>query len=238
MADKPYYPLPPIGSISVLASILEVNEKHLIKISENISSSYTTFEIRPQGKKPREVSEPKEHLKHIQRKLNAMIFSEVVYPSYLMGGISDKEKRDYVNNGKLHLRKKTLINLDIENFFPSISSFDIEKVFLYLFKFPPAVSKILTELTTLNGRLPQGGCNSTYLANLLLFNYEYSIVSKFRSEGITYSRLLDDITLSSDKKLDKSKKEELISAVNGMIKRFNLNLRSSKTKIEHIVVVQ
>lgn len=235
MADKPYYPLPPIGSVSVLASMLAVNEKLLVKISNNTSNSYTTFEINPPGKKTREVSEPKETLKYIQRKINSMILSEMKFPPYLMGGISDKENvRDYISNGKLHLKQKTLINLDIENFFPNIDSSYVYKIFSHLFKFPDEVSDILTKLTTLNGSVPQGGCTSTYIANLLFFNCEYNLVSKLRSKGIIYTRLLDDITLSSSKKLSKTEKTLTISLVNGMVKNFNLNLNDKKTRVEHI----
>ncbi|MFJ5538977.1 reverse transcriptase family protein [Vreelandella titanicae] len=234
MADKPYYPHPPIGSVSVLAAMLKINEKQLIHIASNASSSYTSFEITPEGKKPRDVVEPKEQLKYVQKKINAMIFSEVNYPDYLMGGISDKEKpRDYINNGKLHLNKNTLINLDVENFFPNIKYIHVKKIFTHLFRFSEPVSEILTQLTTLNGRVPQGGCCSTYIANLLFFNYEYHIVSKLRTKGIVYSRLLDDITLSSDKKLDKNDKKIAISAVDGLIKRFELNINNTKTRIEH-----
>lgn len=234
MADKPYYPLPPIGSVSVLAAMLKINEKQLIHIANNTSSSYTSFKITPEGKKPRDVVEPKEQLKYVQKKINAMIFSEVKYPGYLMGGISDKDKpRDYINNGKLHLNKNTLINLDIENFFPNIKHTYVKKIFTHLFRFPEPVSEILTKLTTLNGRLPQGGCSSTYIANLLFFNYEYHIVSKLRSKDITYSRLLDDITLSSNRKLNKNDKRSVVSAVDGLIKRFELSINPSKTKIEH-----
>ncbi|EOT8995588.1 hypothetical protein ACU6PJ_004833, partial [Escherichia coli] len=44
-------------------------------------------------------------------------------------------------------------------------------------------------------------CRSSYIANLLFFNSEYNLYNRLKSMGLSYSRLLDDITISSDKDL-------------------------------------
>lgn len=234
MADKPYYPGSSVAHISTLAAMLEINRDLIEKHSKNTSSSYTTFLISPPSKKSREVSEPKESLKKIQKRINSRIMSEVDYPKYLMGGIRDTaSRRDYVNNSKLHLKPETLINLDIENFFPNIHKEHVKNVFKYLFRFSEDVSETLSCLTTLEGVVPQGGCTSTYLGNLVFFNYEYGVVSKLRSKGISYSRLLDDITLSSKKRLTEEEKTWAISLVAGMINHYGMNMHDGKTRIEH-----
>lgn len=234
MADKPYYPGSSVAHISTLAAMLEINRDLIEKHSKNTSSSYTTFLISPPSKKPREVSEPKESLKKIQRRINSRIMSDVIYPDYLMGGIRDIEKRrDYVNNSKLHLKPETLINLDVKNFFPSIKKEQVKDIFKLLFRFSEEVSETLSCLTTLEGAVPQGGCTSTYLGNLVFFNHEYGVVSKLRSKEIVYSRLLDDITLSSKRKLTDKEKTWAISLVAGMINHYGMNMHAGKTRIEH-----
>ncbi|ELV7516482.1 RNA-directed DNA polymerase, partial [Photobacterium damselae] len=88
-------------------------------------------------------------------------------------------------------------------------------------------------ITTYRGSVPQGGCNSSYLANLVLFNSEYNLVSKLRGQGIRYSRLLDDITISSEEKLSEDKISSIIREVAGMLRKHNLRLNSDKTKITY-----
>lgn len=234
MADKPYYPCSSIAHIETLSAMLEVNKNLLIERSKNTSSSYTTFTISPPSKKAREVSEPKNSLKEIQKIINTRIMANVIYPKYLMGGIRDDEnKRDYVNNSRIHLKPETLINLDIKNFFPSIKEHHVRSVFKQLFKFSESVSETLTLLTTLDGKVPQGGCTSTYLGNLVFFNHEYGVVSELRNHGISYSRLLDDITLSSKRRLTTEEKTWAISRVAGMISHYGMKMHEGKTRIEH-----
>ncbi|MCM5124635.1 reverse transcriptase family protein, partial [Escherichia coli] len=108
----------------------------------------------------------------IQKKINKEIFEKIDYPHYLHGALSG---RDYISNAAVHTRKRTVICLDITNFYPSISKKDVCSIFKNLMRFSPEVSLCLTELVTLNNKVPQGGCCSSYIANLLFFNSEYNL---------------------------------------------------------------
>ena len=70
---------------------------------------------------------------------------------------------------------KTIISLDIENFYPNIGKRDVLNIFKNMMRFSPEVSNILTELVTLDGKTPQGACCSSYIANLIFFNDEHNI---------------------------------------------------------------
>lgn len=100
-------------------------------------------------------------------------------------------------------------------------------------RFSPDVSLCLTELVTLNNKVPQGGCCSSYIANLLFFNSEYNLYNRLKSMGLSYSRLLDDITISSDKELSSEEKTKVIKLVHGMVNQYRLSINESKTTIEH-----
>lgn len=89
-----------------------------------------------------------------------------------------------------------------------------------------------TDLVTLRGKVPQGACTSSYIANLVFHNTEYSVVNYFRSSGIKYSRLLDDVTLSSAKIIAQEKIESSILKVAAMFKRHKLRIHPHKKKIE------
>lgn len=235
--DKPYYPCKPIGTVTVLANTLGIHPKKLIQLSNKVDYSYSEYDLPPHPVtgKERRVVEPKYELKKIQKRINSRIFEHVKFPTYLQGGIkaSKEDKRDYVENAKRHGRSATLINLDIKNFYPNIKQDQVKDIYKYFFRFSDEVTEVLTKITTYKGKLPQGGCTSSYLANLIFYNNEYRLVSSLRGRGIRYSRLLDDITISSEHPLNKDKAEEIIRNVAAMAKKKGLSLKSSKTKVTH-----
>ncbi|EGR4199649.1 RNA-directed DNA polymerase [Vibrio cholerae] len=235
--DKPLYTCKPIASIGLLAKTLGVHPNHLVDVANKIDTSYTSFELAPHPKtgKVRTVLEAKKNLKRIQKRINSRIFSNVKFPAYLQGGLKSDEstQRDYIENARLHSHCRTLIQLDVRNFYPNIKPIYVEPVFKQLFRFNDEVSQILTQLTTYKNSVPQGGCTSSYIANLLFFNSEYHLVSKLRGQGLQYSRLLDDITISSQEELSKQKCEEVIKLVAGMLTKYGLKLKGSKTQTEY-----
>lgn len=231
--DKPYYPHLPIGSLSALNSALGLTPSILSDITKDTSKSYTTFLITTKGDKHRDVYDPKFQLKRIQKRINSRIFEKVEYPPYLQGGIRDTlNPRDYVENSRVHADSKTLISLDLRNFYHSIHRDSVFSIFKHFFKFPQDVSDILTETVMLEGKVPQGACTSSYVANLIFHNSEYQIVSKLSRKGIRYTRLLDDITISSSKELNDNEITEAIKLIAAMVKKHELKLHPKKTKIE------
>jgi hypothetical protein len=230
MKNKPVYTKQPISSIETLALALGVTPERLVHISQSIPNSYKTFDkITGRNKKSRTLSEPKKGLKKLQKRINKEIFENVEYPAYLHGGLKN---RDYLSNASVHSGAKTIISMDIENFYPSISRKNVTDIFKYLMKFPDDVSKILTELVTLNGIVPQGACCSSYIANLVFFNTEYNYVNLISNKGFNYTRLLDDISVSSNNELNEKDKTFIVNKLREMIERHRLSVNINKTKIE------
>lgn len=228
---KPRFNGTSISSLESLSSMLGIDKPRLEWIIKTIPKSYKTFPIKTgRKKKERSISEPKKALKAIQKKINKEIFENVTYPSYLHGGLKEK---DYISNATSHTKKKTIICMDIQDFYPSISKRDVHQIFQYLMHFSPEVSSALTELVTLDGKVPQGACCSSYIANLIFFNKEFNIVNKLSRKGLSYTRLLDDITVSSDTDLSDAEKTEIIQLVTGMAKSYRLSINKNKTSIEH-----
>lgn len=233
--DKPLYPCKPIGSVEVLANTLGVHPLKLKSIAEKIENSYTSYDLKPHPitGKIRTVFDPKHELKKIQKRINSRIFTSVKFPQYIQGGIkaTKDSKRDYIENATIHGRSQTLINLDVKNFYPNIKADAVKNIFKYFFRFSDDVVDILTKLTTYRGSLPQGGCTSSYLANLVFFNDEYRLVSSLRGKNIRYTRLLDDVTISCQKSLDNVTSEKIIKQVAAMLRKHGLSLKSAKTKV-------
>ncbi|MEM5511882.1 reverse transcriptase family protein [Pseudoalteromonas sp. AS84] len=233
--DKPLYPCKPIGSIEVLAKTLGIHTSKLQSISKKIEESYTPHTLKPNSStgKVRSVFDPKFELKKLQKRINSRIFENIKFPEYLQGGLKATAscKRDYVENAEIHGRSKTLINLDVKDFYPNIKVDTVRDIFKNFFRFSDDVVDILTVITTYRGCLPQGGCTSSYLANLVFYNNEYRLFSSLRGRGLRYTRLLDDITISSKTAIDNKVREKAIKDVAAMLKKKNLRLKSSKTKI-------
>lgn len=230
--EKPVYQLNSIGSVDVLAKVLGVHPKILRDISEKANDSYTPFQVVSNSGKVRVVHEPKHYLKLIQKRINSRIMSGVIFPDYLTGGVRDTElPRDYIMNAGIHSGAQSIIKLDIKNFYPNIRGQFVRNVYKFFFRFPDLVVDQLYQLTTLHDRIPQGGCTSSYLANLVFYNSEYRIASKFRSKGWAYSRLLDDIAVSSNESLARHEVTSLIRDVASMLTSHGLKLNNEKTTV-------
>lgn len=221
----------PIGSEDALAATLGLSTIALLDFIKNINSKYSTFPLKKKDGNFRPISSPNHDLKLIQKRINRFIFGNVEYPDYLFGGIAGQ---DYVKNANRHAGANSLITLDVRNFYPSIKTKVVEKIFLHFCKFPPQVAKLLTELTTLNGSVPQGACTSSHIANLVFHDIEHRVVSDFKDKKLIYSRLLDDISISSKKQLKKEDVTSIIDKVAVFLKSKDFKIRSDKTRVTSI----
>ncbi|MFC6284151.1 MULTISPECIES: reverse transcriptase family protein [Polaromonas] len=225
---QPTYLEKPIGSPEALAGVLGLSVTVLTDFAATASSKYTHFEIDKANGKKREISSPNHDLKIIQKRINRFVFGKVKYPEYLFGGI---EGRDYVKNASIHANAKALITLDIKDFYPNIQAKHVFKIFKYFCKFPDSVATLLTDLTTLKGSVPQGACTSSHIANLVFYDTEHRIVREFSQKKLSYSRLLDDMCISSTKVMSASTLKATIDSISAVLHGKNFKLKSSKTKI-------
>jgi hypothetical protein len=164
----------------------------------------------------------------MQARIKCLILKRVVYPSYLMGGLAE---RDYIRNARMHAGARVMVSEDISRFFPSTSSAVIFDIWRCFFHFPIEVARTLTRLTARKGELPQGAKTSSYLSNLVFWSVEPAMVAALRSRGFEYTRYIDDVTISS--KTDRSREEllEVFVPLVSMIKRQGLRLKRSKHRL-------
>ena len=226
---RPTYGARPIGSISSLAATLGVNPIALENYSKQRSELYDRFSISKSDGGTRDIQSPKRELKFIQKRINRAIFDNVIFPDYLFGGVKG---RDYVKNASMHSHAFGLMAMDVRNFYPSISESQVKKIYKNLFHFPEDVANILTALTTLDGSVPQGACTSSNIANLVFFDKEHIIVSQLLSKGFVYTRLIDDISISSGRRIFSPKEQSSIAVqIAAMLKMHGMQIKNKKTKI-------
>lgn len=235
---SPKYDRTPIRQVASLAKALNIDIRLLHDIANKSNGMYREVEKEKNGKL-RITYDATSVLKSLHKHLKRHVLDHVTFPSYLNGSIKG---RDYKMNAHAHAHAhagaKIVICEDISGFFPSIKAEKVYDVWRYFFKFGEDVSVLLTELTTLNGFLPQGAITSPHLANLVFWRDECELVSSLSSMGLVYTRFVDDIAVSSKTFIEPEKKTIIISKIvqmmsrNGCkINRKKHELRTAKTKM-------
>ncbi|MET3383040.1 reverse transcriptase family protein [Variovorax paradoxus] len=223
---KPIYPYRPISSLRALAGALRVSEQALIEIAGSADQMYR--KVKPKPGSSRQTFDANAPLKPLHARIKNTILAKVEFPNYLTGSLKG---RDYKTNADLHTNKSVVICEDVKGFFNSVSTELVYDLWRNFFKFAPEVAQVLTQLTTKDGALPQGGIPSSFLANLVLWRDEPLLQAKLQARGVTYSRYVDDIAMSSKSPLTLTEKKELIAAVYGMLRKNNLYARRDKHEI-------
>lgn len=189
-----------LASKARLASMLGCTTADLIAHAAD-EHGYNVFmkaeEICPftgKKRKEREVQEPKEQLKKLQRKIQTLI-SRVAPPSYSHGGLAG---RSYRSNAKAHSTGSRAATFDIKSFFPSTTASRVFAFFKDQLCCEPDLAKLLTNLCCYKGILPTGAPTSPILslyANKGLFDELAAVAEKYELQFTAY---IDDVTFSGN----------------------------------------
>jgi hypothetical protein len=93
-----------------------------------------------------------------------------------------------------------MLRLDISNFFPSVRECTVKEGFVRLGAHE-RLANTLTRLVTLPDGLPQGAPTSVAVADIVLFPLDARLAGMAERNGFTYSRYVDDITVSGGTRL-------------------------------------
>jgi hypothetical protein len=196
--DKTRYPSKSIGHVTSLAKFLSVDENEMIRIANNADTFYNPRRRKKADGSFRELYSVNHELKSLQGRIVKKIYHKVHFSSFLQGSIKDaKAPRTHITDAAVHAKASVLVKMDISNFFPSLTSKVIFDIWKRFFNFSEPVAEILTKLTTFKGFLPQGAPTSPGLANLAFWDRESDIVDNLQKNGFTYTRYVDDVTVSS-----------------------------------------
>ena len=154
---------------------------------------YSHFNISKKSGKVRLISAPDYRLKMLQQKI-AHSLSKLYNPrNPVHGFVPDRSVK---TNAESHLRRKFILNVDIKNFFPTITETRVIGL-LDSIGIEIEVAKTIARICTNNGCLPQGAPSSPVISNMICFRLDKSLIRFCKKHRLLYTRYADDITLSS-----------------------------------------
>ena len=216
-----------------------ISNQKLIYHLKNVDKLYQSFQIPKKTGGVRTINAPQKPLKFIQHCL-AFILQETYSPTKSVNGYVIE--RNVVTNAIGHANKNFVLNLDLENFFPSISIKRVSKVLqLPPVSAHPKVASMIAKLCCFQEALPQGAPTSPLLSNLICQRLDRRIEGLVKTHQIIYTRYADDLTFSSDEPfqngflshLDSIIKEEGFT-IN--MKKVRLQLKNSRQEVTGITV--
>lgn len=234
-----------ITTVEILCRALDIAAEELqavLLIPEE--DKYSSQERRKKDGSIRLVHNPHHRLRVIQRRINKRLFSNqnfVSWPDHIFGSIPNQEfedgvhPKDYVACAKVHCGAKSILTLDIENFFGNVHVSQVIKVFTELLQFSPEVAGVVAQICCHKEYLIQGALTSSYIAGLVLFDVEGKVVERLQRKNLRYTRLVDDINVSSaiaDYNFGYAK-----TIIEEMLVGKDLPVNQSKTKIQYCSTV-
>jgi RNA-directed DNA polymerase len=231
-----------IASVASLCSALSITRAELDEALALPSDvRYSRSIIPKKDGTPRVVNNPHHVIRRIQRRINKRIFSNqkiVKWPDHVFGSVPNDDtslspaaEKDYVNCARQHCEAKSILSVDIKNFFDNIHRDQVTRIFEDFLKYPPDVSAVLADICCLESHIVQGALTSSYIATLCLFSSEGDLVQRMHHKGLTYTRLVDDITISA--KVANYDFGYALGQVERVLATAGLPLNTSKTKIQY-----
>lgn len=226
-----------INTTKHLCFILKVEESEIKSIISNIDKSYYekiepkfnkdgTPKLNKKGEQKKRILHPSiNRLKQIQKRIQKDILLALKLPDYAYGAI---KRRDNIKNAKKHQGKKYIFTTDLKDFFPSIRHPQVFEMFR-LFNFSPTVARILAQLTTYKGKLPQGAPTSATMANLVFVKTGVKLHEFATQHQITFTSFVDDLTFSAPSDF-KDKAGYIIDAIQADGYKISHNKTNYKTK--------
>lgn len=180
-----------------VASLLDIDEKQLVfhVHIDSPSRKYKSFTIPKKSGGLRNITAPISPLKLIQQKLSQVLYCVYSSKPSAHGFVKG---RSIVTNARLHVRQRLVLNIDLEDFFPSINFGRVRGMFMAQpYKLNSEVATILAQICCFNNQLPQGAPTSPIISNMICAKMDDQLTRLARESRCVYTRYADDITFST-----------------------------------------
>lgn len=170
---------------------------------------YNTFEIRKSSGGVRLIRAPSPELALLQRRLANILVEclNEIENTELEKRIRPVNHafstgRSIITNAREHAGRRHIINIDIEDFFPSINFGRVRGYFMKdrYFELSPKIATLIAQIACVENELPQGSPCSPVISNLIGRILDKRLVRLAKINGMRYSRYADDLTFSTNGK--------------------------------------
>ena len=181
----------------------------------------------------RAIVAPHQSLLYMLKGFNALLQQYYEPTTWCYGFVKG---RSVVQNAQQHLGKRYILNIDIKDFFPSITRQMVEDVLLAEpLKCSAEAARLLSGLCTAaepqGDVLPQGFPTSPTLSNMVCKKMDEELAAAAQRIGATYSRYADDMSFSSDKDVLRPTGSFYLQ-VSGIVEKYGFRLNDRKTRLQ------
>ncbi|WP_158620342.1 MULTISPECIES: reverse transcriptase domain-containing protein [Corallococcus] len=156
---------------------------------------YETFFIPKKNGTLRTISKPHPAVRSLQNKLLPFLTSAYRPKPSAHGFVV---QRSIVSNARPHVGKRFILNIDLEDFFPSIHFGRVRGMLMAVpYQLPSSVASVLARICSNEGVLPQGAPTSPIISNMICARMDADLQRLAGKHRCTYSRYADDLTFST-----------------------------------------
>jgi RNA-directed DNA polymerase len=217
-----------------LCQLLGATAEEIRDVIYNKKSYYFSYPIRKKNGTYRYIDAPTGILKKWQKIIN----QEILYsygPHPISYGFA--KNRNPKKAAEVHVGQKTILSIDLKNFFNSIKSNKVERLLRYLNKKSPVGGKkaspftinAIVEILTVFDKVPQGAPTSPALSNLYMLGTDRLLKQYCDIRGYKVTRYADDITISNNGDLPV---KAVLQDVIGFLRGTGLKVNSKKVRVK------
>ncbi len=172
---------------------------------------YSRFTIPKRRGGLRTIEAPGEKLKALQRRVLHRLLNPLPMHPAATGFVPG---RSIVDNARPHVGREVVINLDLADFFPSLTAGRVAESLRGL-GWGAEAAEIVSRICTHEGHLPQGAPTSPALSNLVCRRLDARLAALAKKRQGRYTRYADDLTFSfpglgTNKRLRRTKRRPLL----------------------------
>lgn len=214
-------------------SMLVKTEKRKLQLLA-AQPAYNTFTVPKKDGGERLIEAPAPALKKVQGSINRFLQSiyylekTTAAHGFVVGVRNDDDRRNILTNAKKHLNKTYLLNIDLQDFFHTVTRDEVLEVFMKPpFNFKRQLPDLLADLLTYSGRLPMGAPTSPVLSNFACREMDRRLTAMAEDMLWAYTRYADDMSFSSNRNID----EETVNTVIRIIREEGFVPNKRKIKV-------
>lgn len=202
--------------------------------AKSVDYQYSSFNIYKKNGGIRRISSPNDELKFLLLRLKCLL-EEIYKPNPAASAFISKRGITY--NARKHLRKKYVLNIDLNDFYGQIH---FGRIFGLLtskpYELKEDTARIIAHMTCFEKKLPQGAPSSPILSNMICRRLDRELSYLAKTNHAVYTRYADDITFSfrSDKsnKIVNFKTKKIKKELRKIIQKNGFSINEKKTRLQ------